>query len=209
MVNTTSEKAAERAEASGGSPSLSLDKELSFALYAASRAVINAYRTLLSDLGLTYPQYLVMLVLWERGDCLIKDLGSVLRLDYGTLSPLLKRLEAAGLIRRARRVDDERSVQVALTDKGSALREEAEAVPIFIGNAIGLDGESLTTLRVTLGRLTALVSALPPKRRSGAALGDDSRRLAPGIVVQDEAEGGPGSGGGPSAPPEPDSTAAG
>jgi DNA-binding MarR family transcriptional regulator len=168
MTNMTSDRAVELVTSTDGLPSLSLDEELSFALYAASRAVINAYRTLLRDLGLTYPQYLVMLVLWERGDCMIKDLGSVLRLDYGTLSPLLKRLEAAGLIRRARRADDERSVQVALTDKGSALREEAQAVPTFIGNATGLDGESLTTLRVTLGRLTALVSALPPKQRSGA-----------------------------------------
>ena len=123
-----------------------------------SRAVINAYRPLLRELGLTYPQYLVMLVLWERGDCLIKELGAVLRLDYGN-SPLLKRLEAAGLIRRARRAEDERSVKVMLTNKGATLREEAETVPTFIGNAIGLDSESLTTLRTSLGQLTALVTA--------------------------------------------------
>ena len=95
----------------------------------------------------------------ERGDCLIKELGVVLRLDYGTLSPLLKRLEAAGLIRRARRAEDERSVKVMLTNKGATLREEAETVPTFIGNAIGLDSESLTTLRTSLGQLTALVTA--------------------------------------------------
>ena len=141
-----------------GSPR-ALDEQLAFALYAASRAVINAYRPLLRELGLTYPQYLVMLVLWERGDCLIKELGAVLRLDYGTLSPLLKRLEAAGLIRRARRAEDERSVKVMLTNKGATLREEAETVPTFIGNAIGLDSESLTTLRTSLGQLTALVTA--------------------------------------------------
>jgi DNA-binding MarR family transcriptional regulator len=154
------EEAAERTDRSDRRvSSLTLDEQLSFALYAASRAVINAYRPLLRELGLTYPQYLVMLVLWERGDCLIKDLGTVLRLDYGTLSPLLKRLEAAGLIRRARRAEDERSVQVMLTDKGTALRQEAEAVPMFIGDALGLDSESLAALRTTLGRLTALVSA--------------------------------------------------
>jgi DNA-binding MarR family transcriptional regulator len=135
-----------------------LDEQLSFALYAASRAVINAYRPLLRRLGLTYPQYLVMLVLWERGDCLIKDLAAVLRLDYGTLSPLLKRLEAAGLIRRERRAEDERSVQVMLTEKGTRLRTQADAVPTFIGNALGLDTRSLTRLRTTLGRLTAVVA---------------------------------------------------
>ena len=141
------------------SPSMLLDEQLSFALYAASRAVINAYRPLLHELGLTYPQYLVMLVLWERGDCLIKDLATVLRLDYGTLSPLLKRLEAAGLIRRERRPEDERSVQVMLTDMGAQLRTRAEDVPTFIGDAIGLDSRSLATLRATLGRLTAVVAA--------------------------------------------------
>lgn len=135
-----------------------LDEQLSFALYAASRAVINAYRPLLRRLGLTYPQYLVMLVLWERGDCLIKDLAAVLRLDYGTLSPLLKRLEAAGLIRRERRAEDERSVQVMLTEKGTRLRTQADAVPTFIGNALGLDTRSLTWLRTTLGRLTVVVA---------------------------------------------------
>ncbi len=139
--------------------SMLLDEQLSFALYAASRAVINAYRPLLRQLGLTYPQYLVMLVLWERDGCLIKDLGAVLHLDYGTLSPLLKRLEAAGLIRRERRTEDERSVQVVLTDNGLHLREEADDVPRFIGDALGLDGKSLARLRTTLGHLTAVVTA--------------------------------------------------
>ena len=89
--------------------SLLLDDQLCFALYAAQRAVTAAYRPLLDELGLTYPQYLVLLVLWERGETTVKDLASALRLDYGTMSPLLKRLEAAGLVRRERSSRAERS----------------------------------------------------------------------------------------------------
>jgi DNA-binding MarR family transcriptional regulator len=114
---------------------LELDAQLCFDLYAASRAVTTAYRSLLADLGLTYPQYLVMLVLWERGSCTVRELGEVLHLDSGTLSPLLKRLMAAGLLRRERRTDDERSVRAVLTDKGQALRARADAVPAAIGAA--------------------------------------------------------------------------
>src|SRR3954465_4538626 len=117
---------------------LELDDQLCFALYAASRAVTNAYRPLLAELDLTYPQYLVMLVLWQRGTSTVKALGDALQLDYGTLSPLLKRLEAAGLVRRERRPDDERSVRVVLTDAGAALRGRAEAVPPAIGAVMGL-----------------------------------------------------------------------
>ena len=95
--------------------SLLLDEQLCFALYAAQRAVTAAYRPLLDELGLTYPQYLVLLVLWERGETTVKELAAALRLDYGTLSPLLKRLEAAGLVRRERAAHDERSVLVACT----------------------------------------------------------------------------------------------
>ncbi|MET7441478.1 MarR family transcriptional regulator, partial [Streptomyces sp. NPDC005568] len=95
--------------------SLLLDDQLCFALYAAQRALTAAYRPLLEDLGLTYPQYLVMLVLWERGETTVKDLAGALRLDYGTVSPLLKRLESAGLLRRERSARDERSVLVAPT----------------------------------------------------------------------------------------------
>src|SRR3954469_22836175 len=92
-----------------------VDDLLCFALYAASRAVTAAYRPLLHDLGLTYPQYLVMVALWERGSMPVKDLGDALQLDYGTLTPLLKRLESAGLITRRRRLDDRGSVQVRLS----------------------------------------------------------------------------------------------
>src|ERR1700716_965582 len=98
--------------------SLLLDDQLCFALYAASRAVTNRYRPLLDELDLTYPQYLVMLVLWQHGAVSVKDVGAALHLDYGTLTPLIKRLEAAGLVRRERRADDERSVAVSLTEQG-------------------------------------------------------------------------------------------
>ncbi|WP_353862470.1 MarR family winged helix-turn-helix transcriptional regulator [Svornostia abyssi] len=108
---------------------LALDRQVCFALYAASRAVTAAYRPLLEPLGLTYPQYLVMLVLWERGPLPVHEIGDALRLDSGTLSPLLKRLEAGGLVRRRRSAEDERRVLVALTDEGRALRDRAVDIP--------------------------------------------------------------------------------
>ena len=103
-------------------PSVALDDQLCFALYAASRAVTARYRPMLDVLGLTYPQYLVMMLLWETDHQTVGQLGSRLALDSGTLSPLLKRLTAAGLVTRHRRVEDERSVSIALTDEGRALR---------------------------------------------------------------------------------------
>src|SRR5436305_13731373 len=106
-----------------------LDRLVCFALYAASRAVINAYRPLLDEVGLTYPQYLVLLVLWQRGPQPVKNLGAALHLDSGTLSPLLKRLESAGLVRRERRAEDERSVLVTLTDAGRELERAARHIP--------------------------------------------------------------------------------
>jgi DNA-binding MarR family transcriptional regulator len=135
-----------------------VDDLLCFALYAASRAVTTAYRPLLQDLGLTYPQYLVMVALWERGSMPVKDLGDALQLDYGTLTPLLKRLEAAGLITRQRRVDDERSVQVGLTPEGSAMRSATSGITTAIGDAMGLPEAEIDRLRVSLRRLTANVT---------------------------------------------------
>jgi DNA-binding MarR family transcriptional regulator len=135
-----------------------VDDLLCFALYAASRAVTAAYRPLLQDLGLTYPQYLVMVALWERESMPVKDLGDALQLDYGTLTPLLKRLEAAGLITRQRRVDDERSVQVGLTPEGSAMRSATSGVTTAIGDAMGLPEAEVDRLRVALRQLTANVT---------------------------------------------------
>ncbi|MBW8481056.1 MarR family winged helix-turn-helix transcriptional regulator [Actinomadura parmotrematis] len=134
---------------------LKLDLQVCFSLHATARAFDAAYRPLLRELGLTYPQYLVMLALWERGALTVKELGRALRLDSGTLSPLLKRLEAAGLVRRARDPRDERSVTVAPTDAGAALRERAGAVPHRIMEATGLGAAELIELRRTLDDLTA------------------------------------------------------
>lgn len=108
---------------------LRLDGQICFALNAASRAFGGLYRVVLKDLGLTYPQYLVMLVLWEHGELPVKELGHHLRLDSGTLSPLLKRLEATGLIRRERSAEDERSVHVSLTDEGRAAHPRGGGAP--------------------------------------------------------------------------------
>jgi DNA-binding MarR family transcriptional regulator len=139
--------------------SLLLDDQMCFALYAASRAVTGLYRPMLEELGLTYPQYLVLLVLWERGEASVKDLGTALHLDYGTLTPLLKRLETNGLLRRERRPDDERSVWITLTDEGAALRERSLAIPAAIGDAMGLDPDEFERTRAALRRLTDNVAA--------------------------------------------------
>jgi DNA-binding MarR family transcriptional regulator len=108
--------------------------------------------------GLTYPQYLVMLVLWERGSCTVSELGAALQLDSGTLSPLLKRLMTAGFVRRERRTDDERSVQVVLTDEGQALRAKAEPVPTAIGATMALEPAEFAALQRMLRRLVQNVS---------------------------------------------------
>jgi DNA-binding MarR family transcriptional regulator len=134
---------------------LRLDRQICFSLNAASRAFGGVYRIVLKDLGLTYPQYLVMLVLWEHGELPVKKVGEYLRLDSGTLSPLLKRLEAAGFVRRERSARDERSVVVRLTDEGSALRERAVAVPRRIVAATGFDLDEIRDLRARLDKITA------------------------------------------------------
>jgi DNA-binding MarR family transcriptional regulator len=136
-----------------------LDDQLCFSLYAASRAVTQLYRPLLEPLGITYPQYLVLLVLWERGAVPVGELGTALRLDYGTLSPLLKRLEGAGLVERTRRPDDERSVLIALTEAGDALRTRAAAVPVAIGDAMALPAGEHERLQEVLAGLTDRVAA--------------------------------------------------
>jgi DNA-binding MarR family transcriptional regulator len=137
---------------------LELEKQVCFALYSATRAVTQLYRPVLDALGLTYPQYLVMLVLWERGASTVKQLGQALELDSGTLSPLLKRLEAHGYVRRERSTSDERSVLVHLTDTGAALRTRASSVPRRIAGATGMEFVELEALRQNLVRLTEAVS---------------------------------------------------
>ncbi|MFJ8970248.1 MarR family winged helix-turn-helix transcriptional regulator [Streptomyces anulatus] len=149
--------------APGASPDLSdvpdtellrLDHQVCFSLHAASRAFGGFYRQALKDLGLTYSQYLVMLVLWERGPQPVKAIGERLHLDSGTLSPLLKRLETAGLVRRERSREDERSVVIDPTDEGARLRDRALSVPRGVLAATGLSLEEVLGLQKVLGRLT-------------------------------------------------------
>lgn len=132
-----------------------LNHQVCFALYSASKAATAVYRPVLDELGLTYPQYLVMLVLWEDEPRSVRELGAELGLDSGTLSPLLKRLEALGLVERRRSAEDERRVEIHLTDPGLALSTRAGAVPQRLADAAGLSAAELAQLHDTLGRLTA------------------------------------------------------
>ena len=137
---------------------LLLDEQLCFSLYSVSRQVTAAYRPFLDELGLTYPQYVTMLALWEQAPVSMKALGEALDLDYGTLTPLIKRLEAAGLVRRQRRVDDERAVDVHLTDDGRALREKAVHIPDRIAEAMGLSETQFARLQRDLAVLASNLS---------------------------------------------------
>lgn len=129
---------------------LKLDNQLCFALYATSRAVTKLYRPLLERLNLTYPQYLVMLVLWEHGTISVGDMGALLHLDSGTLTPLLKRLEKQELLRRWRDEDDERRVLVNLSQKGESLKDEALAVPKELFCRSGLSPEEFHAIKSML-----------------------------------------------------------
>ncbi|MEU2544535.1 MarR family transcriptional regulator [Streptomyces roseolus] len=141
---------------------LRLDHQICFSLHAATRAFNGVYREALKELGLTYPQYLVMLVLWEHGELPVKGIGERLRLDSGTLSPLLKRLEAAGYVERRRSAEDERSVTVRATAAGAELRERALGVPRRIAAATGLDLAGIAELRDRLGALAARLDGIDP-----------------------------------------------
>jgi DNA-binding MarR family transcriptional regulator len=132
-----------------------IEDYICLALYRASRAVTGLYRELLADLGVTYPQYLVMRLLWQRGTLGVGEIGLALGLDYGTLSPLLKRLESAGLIERTRRDDDERSVAVTLTSTGRALEAESLEIPHKLNCALGLNEADTLALKQSLSQLTA------------------------------------------------------
>lgn len=134
---------------------LSLDRQVCFALAIASRSVVAIYRPLLEPMGLTHPQYLVMLALWEGEPLKVSDLARQLALDPGTLSPLLKRLEAAGLLRRERDPRDERALAVVLTGEGRALREQALRIPDAVVERLGLPVEELLELHERLARVIA------------------------------------------------------
>lgn len=129
------------------SPELRLSSQLCFAIYSAAHAFNRVYKPLLDAVGLTYPQYLVMLVLWERDGRTLTEIGAELHLDSGTLTPLLKRMEGAGLVRRVRDKDDERQVRITLTAQGAALRSKAAKFPAAIGCAAEAAGRDLSKLR--------------------------------------------------------------
>lgn len=132
---------------------LLLDQQLCFALYSANLALHKLYRQLLTQLDVTYPQYLVLLVLWEKDDVTVSEIGERLFLDSATLTPLLKRLEAAGLLNRQRSRKDERQVVVTLTEQGAELRREAENIPESVFCATACDGDTLTSLKTGLETL--------------------------------------------------------
>jgi MarR family transcriptional regulator, organic hydroperoxide resistance regulator len=143
---------------------LRLDNQICFAVYSAAHAFNRVYKPLLDRLGLTYPQYLVMLVLWERDNIPLKDIGERLFLDSGTLTPLLKRLEATALIKRTRSTEDERHVLIELTREGHALREKAKAVPQSI----------LAASACSVGELVAMKNEIVALRdRLNAVLGEE------------------------------------
>ena len=142
---------------------LLLGNQICFAVYSTAHAFNRVYKPLLDKLGLTYPQYLVMMVLWERDGVPVKDIGEKLLLDSGTLTPLLKRMEAADLLERTRSTQDERQVLIALTPKGHALREKAKAVPQGI----------LASSACSVGELVAMKNELLALRdKLNAALGE-------------------------------------
>jgi DNA-binding MarR family transcriptional regulator len=137
--------------------SLRLDQQLCFGLYAAANAIIRAYRPLLTELGVTYPQYLVLMALWEKDQRTVSELGRELMLDSGTLTPLLKRMEGSGLVDRRRRVKDEREVEIALTPHARELRHRALDVRRHIVCQLGMSEERIGELR---GKLNEVIRAL-------------------------------------------------
>lgn len=139
---------------------LLLSNQLCFAVYSTALAFNSVYKPLLDKLGLTYPQYLVMLVLWEGDDLPIKDIGKQLHLDSGTLTPLLKRLESAGFVARTRSASDERQVRITLTSAGRRLRDKAKAVPLHIMQACARSTPSLLELKDDLLTLRDQLNAM-------------------------------------------------
>ncbi|CAM3367554.1 MarR family winged helix-turn-helix transcriptional regulator [Tsukamurella hominis] len=134
---------------------LALERQVCFALAVANRAVLSVYRPILAPMGLTHPQYLVMLALWEASPRSVKEIAEALQLDSPTLSPLLKRLEAQGLLTRGRSTDDERRIDVELTEAGHGLREQALAVPPAVIERLGASLEELEDLHRVLTTVNA------------------------------------------------------
>ncbi len=143
---------------------LRLQRQLCFALSVASRSVVGAYKPVLAPLGLTHPQYLVMLALWEESPQTVKGISAALLLEPATLSPLLKRLESAGFVSRARAHNDERALCVGLTPTGIALRQRALSVPGTMAAKLGLSKADVEALH---GSMTSLISAALSPARAG------------------------------------------
>jgi len=162
----TATPAAATADAAVDDP-LALERQVCFALSVASRSVLGVYRPLLEPMGLTHPQYLVMLALWQHAPISVKDVGALLALDSGTLSPLIKRLAAAGLVTRDRHPHDERVLMVDLTDEGRALRAEAERIPGQVVAALGVGVPELEALHRALTRVIAAASQDPSTGQTG------------------------------------------
>ena len=136
----------------------SLDKHLCFSIYACSRAILRLYRPYLDELNLTYPQYLVLVVLWEHEESTIKHLGELLDLDSGTLTPMLKRMESAELLKRTRAKEDERIVRIHITDKGKALQTKAMCIPDSLIQSTQMTDEEMMTLNTTIKKLMEQVN---------------------------------------------------
>lgn len=126
---------------------LPVDQQFCFAVYSAAHALNRVYKRMLDPLGITYPQYLVLLVLWQKDARLVGEIGAALNLDSSTLTPLLKRMESAGIVQRTRGTQDQRQVRIALTDKGRAMKERARAFPAELLTASGCNVEALVSLR--------------------------------------------------------------
>lgn len=138
---------------------LKLDNQLCFPLYACAKEVVRRYTPFLDELGLTYTQYLVMMALWEHGTLSVTQLGELVYLDSGTLTPLLKKLEAKGLVTRVRSTADERRLDIGLTDEGQALKQRAASVPLAMGKCAGLDLDEAVQLSTLLHKVLANVRA--------------------------------------------------
>lgn len=132
---------------------LKLENQICFKIYSVERKITKLYRNLLDELDVTYPQYLVLLVLWEKNTTSVKELGEKLFLDSGTLTPMLKRMEGNGLIERNRSREDERSVIISLTPKGRQLKEKAECIPTQLLDNLSMDYQELQAFNRTLTRI--------------------------------------------------------
>lgn len=134
---------------------LKLENQLCFPLYVCAKEVVRRYRPLLDDLGLTYTQYIAMMALWEHRTLSVKEMGRLLYLDSGTLTPLLKKMEEMGLVTRSRDPSDERVLMVSLTDKGEAMRDRAADVPAFVASCVSISSEDALALKRILDGLMA------------------------------------------------------